>query len=140
MLNPSRETLMTDACTERQIHFLGKKLGLDLKLDEKRQILLLIDGKCPVSLQFEDGKWHFYGMVRHLKNDDNPCSFYQKILIENFKELRLGIGGLCLNDSSEILMYVGGPGETIHNADELYESLNQYVMRLDSLRAAWEYY
>ncbi|MGL9722106.1 CesT family type III secretion system chaperone [Symbiopectobacterium sp.] len=129
---------MTNAGSERQIHFLGEKLGLDLKLDEKQQILLLIDGKYPVSLQLDDGKWYFYGVVRHLKNEDNPCTFYQKILIENFKELRSGIGSLCLNESSDILMYVGGAGETNHNADELYESLNQYVQRLDSLRAAWK--
>ncbi|MGL9734949.1 MAG: hypothetical protein ACR5LF_02050 [Symbiopectobacterium sp.] len=48
--------LMTNAGSERQIHFLGKKLGLDLFLDEKQQILLLIDGKCPVSLQLDNGK------------------------------------------------------------------------------------
>lgn len=129
---------MTGIGSERQIHFLGEKLGLDIQLDEKQQILLLIDGKCPVSLQLDDGKWYFYGMVRHLKNEDSPCAFYQKILKESFKTLRTGIGGLCLNESSDILMFVGGFRETNHNADELYENLNHYVQRLDGLRETLE--
>ncbi|MFT8211661.1 MAG: CesT family type III secretion system chaperone [Symbiopectobacterium sp.] len=121
-----------------QIKHLGEILGLELFLDEKQQAVLVIDGQHPVSLHFYDDQWYFYGMVRHLKNEENSHLFYQKILMENLKELRSGIGGLCLNESSEILMYVGGPKKTIHNADELYDSLNQYVQRLDNLRVTWE--
>lgn len=121
-----------------QINHLGEILGLELFLDEKQQAVLIIDGQLPVSLHFYDEQWYFYGMVRYLRNDENPHSFYQKILIANLNELRSGVGGLCLNETSEILMYVGGPKKTIYNADELYESLNQYVQRLDVLREMLE--
>ncbi|MCW2480813.1 CesT family type III secretion system chaperone [Candidatus Symbiopectobacterium sp. NZEC135] len=121
-----------------QIKHLGEILGLEIFLDEKQQAVLVIDGQFPVSLHFYDEQWHFYSMVCHLINDHDTLSFYQKVLIKNLSELRSGIGGLCLNETAEILMYVGEPKKTIYNANELYESLNQYVQRLDALREMLE--
>lgn len=121
-----------------QVKHLGEILGLEIFLDEKKQAVLVIDGQIPVSLHFYDDQWHFYGMVRHLINNEDVISLFQKVLIINFTELRSGIGGLCLNETSEILMYIGGPNKTVYNADELYESLNQFVQRLDTLRETLE--
>lgn len=118
---------------EQQIHQLGKKLGLDLMMDEQQQVLLLIDGNHPVSLRFNEGRWRFYGIIQYLDEQLYTREDYQRFLTLNLHELQYGVGGICLDESARLLVYIGGSA-----ADELYDSLDEFVRRIDALRLVME--
>lgn len=124
---------MTMLSPALQIEQLGEILGVELCLDERQQVLLLIDGNHPVSLRFQAQRWRFYGMVHAVPEDKSP-TYFQRLLTLNLNELDHGEGGLCLDESAQTLMYVGGPSSAIYTADELYDSLEQFVQRVDALR------
>lgn len=119
--------------TKKQLSFLAEKLGLDILLDDNQQALLLIDGQHPVSIRLFDSGWRFYSMICYASDVANSNGNYKKMLSINMNELKHGGGGLCLDESENIILYILNPSHTDHT-EGLYNNLNIFVNRSDAIR------
>lgn len=118
---------------EQQIKNLGETLGVDLALDEKEQALLLIDNKHPVSLRLHNNRWCFYAMLRCQGEHENTLLEYEKYMEINMFEQELGVGAICFEPKSRVLLYIGSVQNNGYS-DELYQHLNTFILRADKIR------
>ena len=118
---------------EQQIKELGETLGVNLTLDEKQQVLLLLDNEHPVSFRLHNNRWCFYAMLCYIDKESDMTGAYEKYLSMNMTEQEVGTGSICLEKQSGILLYVGSAVN--HGcAQSLYQRLDTFVQRADEIR------
>lgn len=118
--------------TKQQIEFLSETLGIDISMDHQQQILLLIDGYKPVSVQLVNGEWYFYAMICHASDIPDSTRNYKMILSANKSEAFNG-GGLYLDESANAIIYKSKPCCSDH-PESLYDALDTFINHVDVIR------